>query len=204
MREEKTYHLHSSLLCQASQRFKKSLTGAFQEAKSLKINLVDESPDTFSHFVDFLYIPGWKPTCDNSSDLIYLSGLYAMGERLVAQDFQDAILRVFIDKIRAYSLETGELCRLLTIACRDITECLQPRDDPMRDHIFWLAASRLSNLQHSEEFRQALYEQDELGKQLCLRAGNGTTTMPPDPFNHSHEELLPGAVRSKKKKSILY
>ncbi|KAF2093977.1 hypothetical protein NA57DRAFT_61188 [Rhizodiscina lignyota] len=192
--EEKTYHLHSSLLCQASQRFEKGLAGGFQEAKSLKINL-DESPDIFSHFADFLYIPGWKPACNNGSDFIHLSELYAMGERLAAQTFQDAILRVFIDKIQAYSLETGELCRLLTVACRDITECQYPRDDPMRDHIFWLAALRLSSLQRSEEFQRVLCEQNELGKQLCLRAGSGTTTMPPNPFNNKHEELLTGAVR---------
>ena len=159
--EAKTYHLHSSLLCQASQRLKNNLTGTFQEARSLKISLVDESPDTFSHFVDFLYIPGWKLTCNNSFDLIYLSELYAMGERLTAQDFQDAILCVFIDKIQANPLETGELCRLLRVACCDITERLNPRDDPMRDHIFWLAALRLSKLQQSEEFRQVLCEHDE-------------------------------------------
>jgi hypothetical protein len=176
--EETTYHLHSSLLCLKSKRFKRALTGGFQEEKDLKIDLTEESPDLFSHFIDFLYMSEWKPICKSSSDLTHLPELYAMGERLLAHDFQDSVLRTFIDNVKTYTLETSQLCQLLTTACNDITERQYPKDDPMREHIFWLAASNLTRLQTSQEFQQLLIIQAELGRQLSLRAGNGTSAMP--------------------------
>jgi hypothetical protein len=153
-----------------------------QEAQQLKIDLSDESADHFAHFVDFLYKPGWRPVCKEASDLVYLVEIYALGERLVAQEFQDTILRIFRDNARNWGFTHVQLCQILGIACSSITERLHPRDDPMRDVIFWLVTTRLTELQKTEEFLEVLTEYPELGTQLILRAGNGNTSMPSDPF----------------------
>lgn len=175
----KTYHLHSSLLCRESERFHKSLTSEHTETTQLKIDLIDESAENFAHFVDFLYKPNWEP---NDDSRIQLAELYALGERLVAQTFQDIILRAFRKNLQHFPLTSVQLCQLAGVACGKITERFHPRDDPMRDVIFWLVSRRISELQKAEEFRQVLVEHGELGTQLILRAGNGTEQMPEDPF----------------------
>ena len=78
-----------------------------------------------------------------------------------AENFQDSILRVFINKIQTYNLEKSQLCQLLGIACNDITEYKSPTDDPMYQHIFWLAACRLAELQHFDEFHEMLDQKFE-------------------------------------------
>jgi len=126
-----------------------------------------------------------------------------MGERLLAQGFQDSVLRIFIDNITRYTLDSSELCRLLTAACNNITERLYPNDDPMREHIFWLAALELSNLQKSEDFRELLITQVELGRQLSLRAGNGTSIRPSNQFNSDDEFLMQRTFKDQRKKKLV-
>lgn len=138
--------------------------------------------ELFVCFVDFLYIPEWKPLCRSSSDLIFLAELYAMGERFLAQEFQRAVFYSFIAKMEEYLLEKAELCRLLLVACNGITERSTPTDDPMREYIFWLGASRLSDLHKSDDFRALLQEHRNLAESLRLRAGNGTASKPRNPF----------------------
>lgn len=174
----KTYHLHSSLLCRESERFHKSLTSEHTEASQLKIDLIDESADNFAHFVDFLYKPNWQPS---DASKIQLAELYALGERLVAQEFQNIILRAFREDLLLQPMTSPQLCQLAGVACGQITERFHPRDDPMRDVIFWLVSRRVLQVQKTDEFRQALMEHGELGTQLILRAGNGTEQMPEDP-----------------------
>jgi hypothetical protein len=198
--EEKTYLLHSALLCQKSKSFKKSLTSGFQEKQNLKIDLPEELSDLFSHFVNFLYMPGWKPNCGSSSDLLYLLDLYAMGERLIAREFQGSVLRIFIDNITKYQLENSQLCQLLKAACDTITERQNPKDDAMREHVFWLAAKNLTNLQGFEDFRQLLIDQVDIGRHLAMRAGNGTSNKPPDPFDADGEYHLQKSLKKQKNK----
>jgi hypothetical protein len=121
-----------------------------------------------------------------------------MGERLLAHDFQESILRIFTDNITMYTWEASQLCQLLTAACNKITERRCPRDDPMRENIFWLAASNLTKLQKSDEFQDLLITQVDLGKQLLLRAGNGTS---PRPSNHHEQSAL---QRQRKKFGQMY
>lgn len=116
-----------------------------------------------------------------------------MGERLLAYDFQDSVLHIFIEKITTYTLETSQLCQLLVAACNDITERQYPQDDTMRNYIFWLAAMNLTRLQASDEFQELLITQAELGRQLSLRAGNGTNARP----SNTHEQ---SALQRKGKK----
>lgn len=142
------------------------------------VHLPEETLGLFAEFIDFLYIPDWKPACESSDDLVYLSEIYAMGERLLADKFQASILRVFHEKLTTWRLETSQFCRLLTVACSSITERPYPNDDPMRQCAFWLAASNMTRLQPSEEFQALLITEIDLGRQLSLRAGNGTNSQP--------------------------
>lgn len=192
----KTYHLHSSLLCRESERFHKSLTSEHTEATQLKIDLIEESAEHFSQFVDFLYKPNWEPT---DASRIQLAELYALGERLVAQKFQDITLRAFREGLQHFSMTSAELCQLSGVACGKITERFHPRDDPMRDVIFWFVSTRISELQKTEEIRQVLMEHGELGTQLILRAGNGTEQMPEDPFVVRENDAMQPVVKKGKK-----
>jgi hypothetical protein len=151
--------------------------------------------------VDYLYKPKWEPTCKLAPDLVYLAELYAMGERLVAQAFQDIILRTFRNNINRITMPQTELFTLLGIACGSITERLHPRDDPMRDVILWLVSTRLTELRVTEEFSQILTEYRELGKQLILRAGNTNAQMPSDPFVARENDTLLQRKAKKDKKS---
>jgi hypothetical protein len=78
--------------------FRNCVTSEFQESKQLTVNLDTEPVGLFYNFVNFLYIPDWKPSCNNGGDLILLSDLYALGEHLVAERFQEVVLRTFIGK----------------------------------------------------------------------------------------------------------
>ena len=182
--QDRTFHLHSSLLCQHSERFKKSLTGSFQEATKLEIELIDEDVNCFVHFASYLYqSPNaiWKPTYDKDSKIMkpcMLAAIYAMGERLLANDFQRIILRTFTKHNDLLHLGIADLCTL----CNEITARPHP-DDPMRALIFELAASKLSGLQNNDTFRQMLKVEDGLAEELCLRAGNG-----PAPVNDASKK----------------
>ena len=171
--EDRRFHLHSASLCCYSERFKKCLTGPFQEAKELKIELVDEMASRFVHFAMFIYDSHqapWKPP--STLDVCSIAKLYAMGERLIAEDFQKTVLASFIKRREKQQITTVRLCELLSVACNQITARPHPNDDPMRVKIFDLAASRLSDLQKLDNFRQMLDDYDDLAKELCVRARN--------------------------------
>jgi hypothetical protein len=172
----KTFHLHSSLLCRESKRFEKGLTTkGFVDERDMKIDLEYDDCPYFGYFVDYLYTPKWEP---KQLEPLLLVLMYAMGERLVAKGFQDTIHRVFNEQVSSarYSgdgaVDQKMICHLLRVACQQITE-REPEDDPMREDIFRLAASKLTWLQGAPEFRELLCHFPELGMQLALRAGNG-------------------------------
>ncbi|KAF2104753.1 hypothetical protein NA57DRAFT_70960 [Rhizodiscina lignyota] len=176
------------LLTKESNKILKELNGPFKEAKELKIDLSEEDSLLFAHFVKYLYSEKpceALPTVQNGhvSTYVLLARLYAMGERLWAPKFKDAILRNFTATFDVNTaIPEHDLCELLKIACEEITERV-PEDDEMRRNIFWFASCRLTNLQRYPDFTEVMLETyPELGRQLALRAGNPAyAAQPPRP-----------------------
>ncbi|KIW00340.1 uncharacterized protein PV09_08053 [Verruconis gallopava] len=147
--------------------FEKALTVRIVEASNFVIKFDDEVAKQVMHFLEFLYIPGWKPP----KDIILLARLYAMGERFSAARFQKVILDQFGAFLKEWAprhIRIGDICALLEIACNDIMEHPYLNDDPIRKYVFWLAAARLSELHKSNDFQWLLCDNDELAKELCL------------------------------------
>ena len=155
----------------------------------MTINLAEETSELFKDFVSFLYIPGWVPPINTPMDLIRLPRLYAMGERLMAQEFQDVVLRVLRDTVKKRTLEATGVMLMLRSVCNEVIARPWPNDDRMRDHVFWFATKNLSSLRKSPSFIQFLDELPEVGKQLSLRAGDTVVWPPTTPFTPKKEKL---------------
>ena len=171
--DNKAFHVHSALLCRESHRFRTSLSGEYNEARNLTIKLEEESAAQFALFVEFLYRPDWQLSRESGSDLVLLAKLYAMGERFMAERFQDVVLDAFnaIARIDVHYIAIDVISALLNIACNEITERPYPHDDAMREHIFWVTSYRLLDLRQAADFHTILDANEGLAKQLLLRAG---------------------------------
>lgn len=179
---QKTFLLHSELLAHESHRLAKGVKGGFGEQSTKRILLDEEDPELFGYFVEYLYRRKWlaKEKTLRDSDYIVIARLYALGERLQADKFQYATLRKFTSSFTVSTpLPDQSVCELLEIACTELPD--RVNEDPLREHIFWYAASRLTQLQKYEYFLRLLEIHADLGKYLCTRAGNSSTPQPKKP-----------------------
>ena len=167
--KSRAFYLHFDLLVAKSDRFSNSLTGRFKEAKEKAIELVDEDPELFGFFAEYLYRDRsiLSREIQHYSEYVTLARLYAMGERLVAPKFKAYSLWRFVQSLSSDTFISNEsVCELLRIACTEIAE--RAREDPMRAYIFWYAGAKISKLQKSDMFRQLLCDTPDLGRHLCL------------------------------------
>ena len=174
--------LHSELLAHESDRLAKDVKGRFGEQSLKRILLDEENPELFGYFVEYLYRTEWlaKEEPLRDSDYIIIARLYALGERLQAHKFQYATLRKFTSSLTNHSsLPDQGVCDLLEIACTELPD--RVNEDPLRGQIFWYAASRLTQLQNYDYFLRLLEMHKYLGKYLCTRAGNSSTSKPKKP-----------------------
>lgn len=179
----KTFQLHSELLANESDRLAKDVKGGFDEQSSKCILLEEEDPELFGYFVEYLYRREWLEKEEKTlreSDYVIIARLYALGERLQASEFQYATLRKFCRSfVVGTSLSAEEVCDLLEIACAELPDKIN--EDPLRAQIFWLAARRLTELQDYDYFLRLLEEHKDLGKYMCIRAGDSNSTQPTKP-----------------------
>ncbi|KAH7053087.1 hypothetical protein B0J12DRAFT_739217 [Macrophomina phaseolina] len=147
---QKTFYLHEALLCYESERFVKQLTSGFSESATRTISECEEDPDLFACFVEYFYRDAWVNNHDivHDSDYVMLAQLYSLGERLGADRFQEP----------------------------ELPECAS--EDPVRELVCWYAAARLSTLRDYPTFRHMLVDVPDMGRFLCLRAGNCTSSRP--------------------------
>ena len=164
-----------------SKRIERGLRGGFKESTEYKID-VDEDPQLFIHFLEYLYQPGVinSNTVQHDADYVLLARLYAMGERLQADGFQAYALRRFLADFGPYTNISGWIiCDLLEIACDQLPDRVNP--DPLKNHVYWYVAARLNKLRKFSRFSELLCERASLGKDLCLRAENSTMSQPHKP-----------------------
>ncbi|CAN9091834.1 unnamed protein product [Alternaria alternata] len=136
--KSRAFYLHFDLLISESDSFSNSLTGRFKEAEEKAIELVDEDPELFGFFVEYLYRDRsiLSREIQHYSEYVTLARLYAMGERLMAPKFKAYSFWRFAESLRSDTFISDEsVCELLRIACTEIAE--RVREDPMRAHIFW-------------------------------------------------------------------
>ena len=144
--------------------------------------LEEEDPELFGYFVEYLYRRQWledqEPLVEH--DFVIIARLYALGERLQASDFQYATLRKFTLSFPPRTpLPDQDVCDLLEIACAELPD--KVNEDPLRAQIFWHAATRITQLQNYDYFLRLLEVHKELGKHMCIRAGNSNSTQPTKP-----------------------
>lgn len=135
--KSRAFYLHFDLLIAESDRFFNSLTGKFKEAEEKAIELVDEDPELFGFFAEYLYRDRsiLSREIQHYSEYVTLARLYAMGERLVAPKFKAYCLWRSVQSLSSDTFISDEsVCELLRIACTEIAE--RAREDPMRAYIF--------------------------------------------------------------------
>lgn len=192
-----TLLLHSGLLAEESDRLAKDIKGGFSEAASKRIVLDEEDSELFGYFVEYLYrgesiIPTWEHM-QRPSDYIILARLYALGERLQAHKFQHAVLRKFTSYFSSNTLLPDQgICDLLDIVCIELPDKIN--EDPLRAHVFWFAASRLSQLQKYDYFLRLLETHQDLGKNLYIRAGNAKVDQPRKPSGPLPARFKPESI----------
>ena len=178
----KTFRLHSELLAHESDRLAKDVKGGFGEQSSKSILLDEEDPDLFGYFVEYMYRGTWLEEQETlrESDYIILARLYALAERLQASKLQYAALRKFASSLTYKTSFSDQcICELLDIACAELPERVD--EDPLRKQIFWYAASRLTQLQDYDYFLRLLESHKDLGKNMCIRASDGSDRQPQKP-----------------------
>lgn len=191
----KTFLLHSELPAYESNRLGKDVNGGFNEQSSRKILLHEEDSGLFGYFVEYLYRSKWlaHKQVERDSDYIILARLYALGERLQAHQFQLATLRKFTSSLTSQmSLSDQGICDLLDVACAELPERIN--EDPLRAHIFWYATSQLTRLQKYDYFLRLLGIHEDLGKYLCIRAGNSSVPQPTRPSEPLPERFRPESI----------
>jgi hypothetical protein len=188
----KTFYFHTNLLFAESEREFKSLGGEFKEAKE-KASGLEEDPELFGFFVEYLYRDRSILSRDvqHYAEYVTLARLYALGDRLMAPRFKACALWRFSKSLgkdqKAISDEA--ICKLLHIACTEITE--RTKEDPMRAHIFWYAATQINKLQQSAQFRKLLCDIPESARQLCLWVGQTRPPIPSMPNELQSQQFAP-------------
>jgi hypothetical protein len=176
----RTFQVHKSLVRSESEYFGRALGTGLRETAEQKCALLEEDPQLFGYFVEYLYRETWLYDTGESihySNLFILATLYAQGERLLASNFQNAISHKFtINLSKAQELPEGDICDLLPVCSTELP--VLEHEDPLQAQIFCYAASRLSKLQKFDPFVVLLQQHPYVGVKICMRTGNDTSRQP--------------------------
>lgn len=102
----KRYSIHERLVSPRSEFVRLALRGQWKEARERTINLPEDDPDVFAVYQQWLYGGLIHTCCDTSfscTDDEYeaLAKAYILGEKLMDDDFKDAIADAIVDKLRS-------------------------------------------------------------------------------------------------------
>ncbi|EEP82809.1 predicted protein [Uncinocarpus reesii 1704] len=86
------WHLHESLLCEASLFFKAAIHSSFREGKEKKVGLPEEKNHIFALFVQWIYSGTFAV---HGMDLLIET--YLLGDRLLATDFSKLVITKIFD-----------------------------------------------------------------------------------------------------------
>lgn len=176
--DKKKFFLHEDLLIYESKKFRGQFQGGFSETTTQCLPDCEEDVELFRFFVEYLYRDGWvsSKSIKHDSEYVKLARMYSMGERLQAERFQQAVLWKFSANFSGTSIPDQAICELLEIVCTELPE--RSDEDSLRDLIFWYAAKRLSTLKKYTVFQQMLVDIPDLGRYLCMRAGDSSSGRP--------------------------
>lgn len=104
-----TFHIHETILSERSTFFKAAVSKRWQEGRNGKINLPEDDPSLAGAYFDWLYsfkIPSKSDQAVNvlddsdiDAEYEYLSHMYVFGEKVVDDDFCNAVIDAIIAKI---------------------------------------------------------------------------------------------------------
>lgn len=176
--EKKKFFLHEELLFYESEKFRAQFQGGFSETTTRCLPDCEEDVELFRFFVEYLYRDGWVSSKEitHQSEYVNLARIYSMGERLRAERFQKAVLWKFATSFSSATIPDQAICELLEIVCTELPEL--SKENGLRDLVFWYAASKLSSLKKYNIFQKMMQEMPDLGRYICMRAGNGTSEPP--------------------------
>jgi len=93
---KKKFHIHIGTLTATSDFFKNAMKPRWRANSKKQIDLSDEEPEDFESYVNWLYSRKVAVTRPLVGRHIQLARLYVLGERLVDETFQNAVLSAMI------------------------------------------------------------------------------------------------------------
>ncbi len=187
-----TFHVHRSLLTDESTFFASTLDGNFKEAVENEVKLPEEEPETFEHFVQWLYhgLPDKRATVPNypthAARVKKIVDLYVLADKIGCRALRDDVVSEF------YHLVQGHLCgfpyaSIYLIYDAPIT--IVPLRRIVVAYFAWISGP--AGLQNAPNFEKVLDTLPEFAKQVLLAmigryATGGTET----PFKKGVEHFL--------------
>ncbi|MCJ1365703.1 hypothetical protein MMC16_004828 [Acarospora aff. strigata] len=89
-----TFAVHKNILCQQSSFFKAALMGRFKEAAAGKVELPEDRPELFDHFVQWIYTQDLKQVIAEATPSRWttLFKLYVLADKLQVETLKNAIM----------------------------------------------------------------------------------------------------------------
>ncbi|KAF2788391.1 hypothetical protein K505DRAFT_255648 [Melanomma pulvis-pyrius CBS 109.77] len=94
--KDETFHIHQSIICKTSEFFKNAVKLEWAGVKKKPIDLRNESKDTFNVYLGWLYSKSLYHISHLSSTWTKLTEAYVIGEKLMDQSFQVAVMDAMI------------------------------------------------------------------------------------------------------------
>ncbi|KAK7529866.1 uncharacterized protein J3D65DRAFT_641488 [Phyllosticta citribraziliensis] len=186
---KEVFFIHEALLCAESPKYRAMLGGAgnWREKREDRIAITEEDPLLFRSFANYLYRDKWtKSYNDPDSDIVHLTRLYCLADRLMACTFKQAVLHEFARKLEdgGAQLTVDDVCDVLEIAFTELPE-RRNEDDPLQHYAAQLGAFRLHDLQKHPRFNNELSRDvPEIARRICLRIGSLMVVMPSQPIRY--------------------
>lgn len=86
-RDKTEFRVHEFIIKENSDFFRAALDKKWKEGQSLTVKLPEDSPETFSAYVEWLY-----STKDNEAEFVSLAEMYVLGEKIQSSTFCDAVI----------------------------------------------------------------------------------------------------------------
>ncbi|KAK4507072.1 hypothetical protein PRZ48_000806 [Zasmidium cellare] len=102
----KTFYAHDKILIENSDFFAAALRNNWTESRERIVKLPAESPRSFELFLRFIYRREaigrlrWRPNTDFADNSHFLVRCWALGEKLICTDFQDAVMDALLVELK--------------------------------------------------------------------------------------------------------
>ena len=173
MGEDKAkFHIHETLLCDASSFFKAALKPGFKESGSQKVELPEDTTETFELFVSWLYLQEYrgmnenlfkKPGTANEAELERFMDLFIFADKVGAQRLKRQMVDKHFKICRKEGVYAFPGIQTITKLYRQTTQTCALRRLWIAMHIQGRDRDSVEGL---PEYREAVMEYPELAADL--------------------------------------